>query len=203
LVGCGFLAVAVAGGGCKEFVDAMATQQETSRQVTLTIQGAVIGPADQNGQAWDGPGLAPEHVALFADMVVREFPVGQIPLVGDLTSEFAGQLANSFFASFEGPDPQGVATVITGASQTSFDLPKNQDSYTPLWNVVAPAVQIHNSAIALSLVDADLVDDDPIGNTVISEQAMLEAEASRGPFALDTSGDTDSVIQRVFISISP
>jgi len=132
----------------------LAADRETNRTVTVTINGAVIGPADQNGMAWDGPGLSPDAVSFFADVVVKQFPVGAVPVLGDLVSNFAGDLANSVYASLEQPDPKGTATeAFTGSSSAgaSFDLAKSPDTYTPLWNVRIPNVLVHAITIRVDL----------------------------------------------------
>jgi len=214
-----------ASAACKEFVDAMNTppeptatkkkreeekkkpvtspQDDPNRLVNISIDGAVIGPVDQNGMAWDGPGLKPDEVEVFTKLVVKEFPVGKTPVVGKLVQHFAGELAKSMFAAFEEPDVAGKAAVVTGSTQTApSDLVKNEDSYTPVWSVAFRNVRINGSSIVISLWDADLTDDDPIADVVIDAQTLRDAEQVAGPFAVDCSVSSGGMVQRVFIRVT-
>ncbi len=192
------------GGGDQSGVYEAPLAEDPNRTVTVTINGAVIGPADQNGQAWDGPGLEPDMVNLFAGLVVKAFPVGQVPVLGELVGSFSGDLANSMFATFEPPDPKGTVAVFGGAADGSaYELFKNQDSYTPMWEASIAMVSIHSSAVSVSLMDADMAFDDPIADVVIDEQTMLAAEEAGGTFAIDTSMTTGGMVQRLFVTVSP
>lgn len=197
----------VLASGCQPFLDSLAADAEQKRTVTVTIEGAVIGPADQNGAAWDGPGLNPEAVAFFAGLAVKQFPIGQIPVLGTVVGQFAGDLANSLFASFEAPDPKGTVRFqwadASGITDKYLALGTRDESYAPLWGAPMPNVPIHNAVITIDLWDEDLMDNDPIGSLLISEEQLLQAEAAGGTFAFDATEASRGMIQRLFISVRP
>jgi hypothetical protein len=178
-----------------------------NRKVNIRVDGAVIGPVDGNGQAWDGPGLSGRDIELFAALASRVVPVGQVPGVGVLAGKLAGELAKTTFAVFEAPDAKGVIELAVARASApvrqSRALPVVQESYTPIWSATFAFVPIHKASLTITLWDADVMFDDPIGTVVIGTDDLLAAEAAGGPYAIDTIAASRGMIQRIFITVTP
>lgn len=194
---------------CQGFLDTLAADTERKRTVTVIVEGAVIGPADQDGAAWDGPGLSPEMIQTFSTLAIQELPVGRVPVVGDILAGFAGELATSIFASFEAPDPEGSVRIDWAgtdglpASSRELPLPTNQESYTPRWAGLFTGIPIHQAIVTVDLWDADLMDDDPIGTLQLGPEQLLQAEAAGGTYAFDATEASSGMITRLFVTVRP
>jgi hypothetical protein len=177
---------------------------ENDRLVTVTINGAVIGPVDQNGAAWDGPGWSDQNVKWFLSTARKTFEVGPTGALGKLFDDFAGALATGIIDSVEPPDPSGVATLfLADGTQTGTSrLIKAQDSFTPTWDSKLEGVRLLDGRIVVRLVDTDLVEDDPIAELMIEATTLQAAASSGGIYAIDASDATNGMVQRVFITVN-
>lgn len=192
--------------GCKAFVDAMSASAEQNRTVTLTLEGAVLGPAAPDGRAWDGQPLPAGYATEFALAAGVVYPPAmtlQGSVAGTLALRFADNLmgrVNGFLAK---PDSVGTVTVYEGAHELSeHRLPKRSHSYTPEWSVIVPEVKIHRARVVVSIFDSDFWSDQPMGKVIISESEMLAAEESGDLYVLDTSEETAGAVLRLLITVS-
>lgn len=103
--------------GCKSFVDAMNASAERNRTVTLTLEGALLGPAGPDGRAWDGQPLPAGYAAEFALAAGVVYPPAQAlqqTVVGVLAVRFADNLMGRLNGFLAKPDSVGTVTVYLG-----------------------------------------------------------------------------------------
>jgi hypothetical protein len=191
-------------GAAKQSAAKPKPKHDPNRSVTITINAALINPADQQGVAWDGPNLSSSEIKVFAKVVSKQYPVGRLPIVGDIGPTLAAGLVEVALSIVDKPDATGRVTLTVGDLETSFELPKQPDSYTPTWNVRIESVPLERASLRIELFDDDVFVPDPIGTVTLNSDRLvaMEAKGLGKPYVIDTAKETGGMIHRLFVTIA-
>jgi len=169
------------------------------RLVTVQIIDAVIGPGKADGSAWDGFGSIPSALSKSLSQAL----VGVNPYAAVLAL-----LADPASRSLAKPDAYGSAQatlhgVATSAMPLATRAQAISDNFTPIW----PAswafrnVPIDSDVrITVTLWDADLAIDDPIGAVVINAADLKAALAAQKKVEVKVDDQTSN--QLLFVGIT-
>lgn len=163
--------------------------------VDVSLRAVVVGPAD-----WDGAGSAAPVIQASALDAMRS--------VDPLVAAMGAQLANSALAAFAPPDVRGAAVVLRngGGSGSSAVIPEVSNSFAPTWprgKVLLRGVPMdRGTAIEVTLVDADLLnDDDPIARVLLSHGQLKRALRAKAPTWFDFEEATDGRLLRLAVEV--
>jgi hypothetical protein len=170
---------------------------------TVQIVDAIIAPGKADGTAWDGTVTIPDSVLNALGTALA----GGDPVGGTL-AVLAGPDLNNAISTLDKPDAYGWAqATIFGSTGYAYYLAQPseavQDNYTPIWPEVwqYPNVPIDSDVrILVTLVDSDLVNDDPIGAAEINSTDLINALAAQKKYEVRVDDQTDG--QLLFIGIS-
>ncbi len=173
------------------------------RWATVTITDAIIAPGKADGTSWDGTVTIPSGVLqALGDALAGGDPVGGTLAV------LARPALNNAISSLDKPDALGwaQATVFGTVGQSIWladEADAIQDSYTPIWPYgwYYTNVPIDSDVrIGVTLIDSDLVNDDPIGTAKINSTDLKDALAAQDKFYVRVDSQTDG--QLLFIGIT-
>jgi len=159
-------AFALATGSCGR---ASEPTSELPSFVSVEMRQALLGPSKVGGNAWDGFGRIDDRgQTLVLQALGKSDPVAELALV----------FANPALAALEKPDPAGSVRCMSGALELDrLNLPKVQDTFTPIWSGRAlPRVQlVPSTRLEVDLWDKDLAVDDPMGTSTITDTDLVSA----------------------------
>ncbi|MEZ4472093.1 MAG: MopE-related protein [bacterium] len=162
--------------------------------LNITVTQVFLSPGVSDGSAWDG----------FGNVGQADFAAAaQAALSGNLASltAVAAQFANAAYAP---PDPFGTATLLQGPISRSLNLAEIQDTYSPQWAGISWRVALDPAAdtrVRISLTDADLANDDPIGTVEVGQADLIAAQAAGRVFPVATVNQGNGHIIAVAISV--
>jgi hypothetical protein len=175
----------------------------SGRWVTATIRDAIIAPGKADHTSWDETVTIPDSVL----RAVGDALAGGDP-VGGVLAVLAGPELNGAIGVLAKPDAYGWAQA------TAFGMPNDelwlakpedaiQDNYTPIWpygwsyrNVPIDS----DVRISVTVMDRDLVNDDPVGTAEINSNDLKDALTAQKKFYVRVDDQTDG--QLLFIGIS-
>jgi hypothetical protein len=139
------------------------------RFVNVEMRQALLGPSKVGGNAWDGLGRLDDNGrSLVVTALGKADPVAELAVV----------FANPALAALEKPDPGGSVRCMSGPVELQrLELPKVQDTFTPIWSgAVLPRVPLAPATrLEVDLWDQDLAVDDPMGTSTITYAELVSA----------------------------
>lgn len=175
------------------------------KRYNVQITGAMVAPSMTNGDQWDGSGtIDPAEKQKFLDAL------GKVPTYGAYL-ELAAIVADAVNAGTAAPDPYGYAELAqSGTYQSDLrfsffaDVNSNlEDTYVPNFPLPNGWTDLkidEGTRVRVTLLDEDLVNDDPIGVAEISSSELLAA-ASEGKVH-HVRVDDQTQRQLVYIDVS-
>jgi hypothetical protein len=161
----------------------------------VSIVSALIGPAKVSGLPWDGTGGA-----------VDEGTWGELGVAlgaADPYTAAVGILASMTDSGTARPDPKGTALLYSAGSETRIELPMAfRDTYTPTWSEATFHKVPGNidQRLRITLIDQDVMEDDPIGVVELTPADLEAARASGRIYQVRVSDQSQNQI--LFIGIS-
>ncbi len=168
--------------------------------VNVQIRQALIGPTKVGGAPWDGPGVLDQNsIDAIAGLMTHALEAS------NPSAAVISAFANPIIAALDKPDPQGVAKAVAPDGMTvlaSVELPKWQDSLTPMWsNAFLQRVPLNpNARIEITLIDKDINDDDAIGAATIQYNDLVAAFRGGNVYHVPIAGQTNR--QALFVDVS-
>lgn len=163
----------------------------------MSIVSALIGPAKVSGLPWDGTGGA-----------VDEATWGELGIAlgaAEPYSAAVGILASIADSGTARPDPKGTALLYGAGTETEIELPMAfQDTYTPTWSDAT----LHNvpgnidQRLRITLIDQDVMEDDPIGIVELTPADLEAARASGRIYQVRVSDQSQNQILFIGLSVS-
>lgn len=162
--------------------------------VAVILHGAVIAPTKSDGKAWDvdlgsaDPGLARQLVSV---------ALTQATPYAFVLDAFQQPCA----AAIARPDPYGSAELESAAGVAQRPLPMVKDTFNPLWSSARwdGVVLTPSTRLRVALWDKDLQFDDPIGEAVIDERALLAAMSAGSNYPIQV--DRQTAGQVLFVDV--
>jgi hypothetical protein len=174
------------------------------RYVSVTFKDAIIGPGKADHTSWDETFTIPNNVLNALGTALA----GGDP-IGESLAVLAGPALNGAIDATAKPDAYGwVSGTAFGVAGDAYYLAQPseaiQDNYTPVWPGTGFTFQ--NAPIDcdvrfdVTLVDSDLVNDDPIATVEINSIDLKNALAAQQKFYVRV--DDQSAQQLLFLGIT-
>lgn len=165
IFGVGFLFVASCGSSSSDRV--VQGPPPPPPRVVVEFHDVTIAPTKVNGAPWDGPGgeVMGATEAIAAAMKSTAPYASALAVIAKLTER-----------GLERPDVEGSIFLEDGSARAAMNLPKVQDSFTPAWpGVVFTGILDPGLRLRVDLTDADLMNDDPIGEVILNADDLAAA----------------------------
>lgn len=175
---------------------------KTVTKATVYVEGALINASKVNGNCWDVGCDQAENAkaAKLASLAIKT----ALKSGGNPYAAAAAIILPIAMKGISPPDPFGDAMVIYGGASASepTKLAKNQDTLTPSWNVVFHHVPIaQDTYLRVSLSDADLMFDDPMGNFIVSADELAKALKAGKTAKIPVNTETSEQVLFIYVSV--
>lgn len=199
----GDVLASVAQGLDQAAADAAERKADQERRTAgVRINGAVIAPTKSTGQAWDGFGtdVASADVDAVVGLVAA---LGSLPVPAASAAPVAAKLTEITNRGVAAPDVFGTVELLRdGNRQGQASIPKQQDAFTPSWNVGWNNVFLDDQTrVRIQLFDADLSAHDPIGVIELDGEALLTAHDLGENVAVPVTTQTSNQVLMLYVSV--
>ena len=171
-----------------------AGQVSQQRLATVEVMSALVSVGKADGSKWDGFGkVNPRAVQGLVQAVLSKSPYTAV----------ASMVAGAGMEASSKPDPAGYAEFLDGdQGLRRLDLPKIQDTFTPMWGVGWQGVHVSkNSRLRIVLWDVDLRLNDPIGTVEVTGQQLLDAGLEGKVVQISVADQSNNQLLYVGISV--
>lgn len=155
-------------GGCGG--GQISTRNYVTSALRISIVDALIAPAKVSGLPWDGTGGA-----------IDQGTWGELSFAhgaADPYSAALGILASRADSGTARPDPKGTVLLYDAHEEVEIELPMEfKDTFTPMWSdaTLHGVVNSSESRLRITLIDQDVVEDDPNGVVEPTEADLVAA----------------------------